>query len=918
MQPRTSRARSSRSMAASPLSEPIAAALRDDVNRLGRMVGDVLRRHAPPGTFERVEQIRALTRRRRREPGAEVEAELDAALDALTVPQSVDVIRAFALYFLMTNLAEQLHRERRRRERALRGEAPQPGSLEELAATLEPGTQAAVARALEALEITLVVTAHPTEVQRRTTIEKIAATAALLRSLEERILTPAERGETERELRAQILLLWESNELYVTPPTVHDEVRNALAWFRGTLVDEAALLFERFEQHLAERLGPETPTLPTFLHFRSWVGGDRDGNPNVTAEVTAAAAEDARRFILERYQQEVAALNARLSQNLARVGASRALLDSLERDEFALGEVRYAIGPRQNAEPYRRKMAFVHRRLTLTLERREGGYPDAAAFAADLELTWESLRQCDALETAAPLARLRRTLSLFGFTLCPLEWRQHQRRVLQALDEILATVEPESTQLRALGEEERAARLTRELCGARSLLPRHGTLSQPTEELLASLWAVATVRAAHGPQALGSLILSGTTAPSDMLALMLLARECGAFDAGVIPCVPLFESIDDLRAAPAVCRTLLRNVPFREAVRRCGERWEIMLGYSDSNKSGGLLTASWEIYQAQRGLCAVAAEHGVRLTFFHGRGGSLGRGAAAPHRAMALQPSEAHDGRFKVTEQGEVIASRYGLPSLARRNLELLTTSVYRSLDERPPLGQARWTPLLDQLSGRAYAAYRALVDDPDFLRFFEQCTPIGEIAGLQISSRPARRGASRAIEDLRAIPWTFAWTQARALLPAWYGFGSAVLPQLEREGHETLRQCARAFPFFEAVTRSVERALATADLDIFSRYARTLVADAALRSHFLSLVNAEHERSVRAVLAILEQPHLLANDPVIAGSIALRNPYVDPISFLQMRLVRRAREQAQAGPAILDAIRLSINGIAAGLRVTG
>ena len=905
-------------MAALPRSEPIAPALREHVNMLGRMVGDVLRLHAAPGTYDRVEQIRALTRRRRREPAATVEAELDGLLDALTVQQSVDVIRAFALYFLMVNLAEQLHRERRRRERALRSEPPQPGSLDELAATFDTLNPESVARTLQALEITLVVTAHPTEVQRRTTIEKIGAVAALLRALEERVLTPEERSDVEHELRAQILLLWESNELYVTPPTVHDEVRNVLAWFRETLVEESTLLFERFERRLAERLGKRAPDVPTFLHFHSWVGGDRDGNPNVTPEVTASAAEEARRFILERYQQDVAALNARLSQDIVRMGASPALLSSLERDERELRDVRYAIGPRQSAEPYRRKMAFMHRRLALALERRDGGYADAASFAEELDLVWESLRERDALEAAAPLARLRRRLAIFGFVLCPLEWRQHQRRVLGALDEILASVEPNAAPLCARDEAQRIARLTRELAGARPLLPRRRTLSAPAEELIASLRAVAAVRAAHGPEAIGSLVLSGTTSASDMLALMLLARECGAFDAGAIPCVPLFESIEDLRAAPSVCRALLGAAPFRAAIAQAGDSWEIMLGYSDSNKSGGLFTASWEIYQAQRRLCAVAAEYGVQLRFFHGRGGSLGRGAADPRRSLATQPPESHNGRFKVTEQGEVIASRYGLRSLARRNLELLTTSVYRSLGEHTALDHERWEPELEALSQRAYAAYRALVDDPDFLRFFECCTPIGEIANLQISSRPARRGQSRAIEDLRAIPWTFAWTQTRALLPAWYGFGSAVAHALERGRQNELQEAARAFPFFEAVTRSVERALATADLDIFSRYASTLVDDAPLRMRFVSLVSAEYERTERAVLAILDQPHLLASDPVIAGSIALRNPYVDPISFLQMRLVRRSREQGAPEPAILDAIRLSINGIAAGLRVTG
>jgi len=885
---------------------------------LGSVVGDVLRSHAGPGTYERVERIRALTRKRRREPTRAVDRELDAVLDELTIEQSVEVIRAFALYFQMVNLAEQLHRERRRRERALGGEPPQPGSLDELAAELSSRTREEVERVLECLEITLVVTAHPTEVMRRTTIEKIAAVATLLRALDERILTPEERAETLRELRAQILMLWQSNELYVTAPTVHDEVRNALAWFRETLIDESTALFERLERGLRERYAPAAPVVPTWLRFRSWIGGDRDGNPNVTPEATPAAAEDARRFVLERYLHEVAMLNARLSQDLVRVGASVELLRSLDDDERELGEVRYAIGPRQRAEPYRRKLAYVHRRLGLTLERRPGGYPDAAAFAGDLDLISESLRRRNAEETAGPLIRLRRGIAIFGFTLCPLEWRQHRARVAGALDEILAVVEPGAQPFSARTEEARIAWLTETLSGARPVLPRRISLSAAGEDLLASLRAVAAVRAQHGPEGLASLVLSGTTCASDVLGLMLLARECGALDAGALPCVPLFESIEDLRAAPGVTATLLDAPPFRAAVAALGDVCEIMLGYSDSNKSGGPLTSAWEIYRAQRLLCAVAAERGVALRFFHGRGGSLGRGAADPRRAMELQPPESLNGRFKVTEQGEVIASRYGLPSLARRNLELLFTSVYRAAAQAPAVDHARWSPHLDALSERSLTAYRQLVDDPDFLRFFESCTPIGEIASLQISSRPARRGESRSIEDLRAIPWTFAWTQTRAFLPAWYGFGSAVAEALERDGAATLRRMASGFPFFRAVARNVERALATADLEIFSRYARTLVADSAMRERFVSAIAQEHARAERAVLAILDQPALLANDPVLAGSIVLRNPYVDAISLLQMRLVRHARERAGVEPTVRDAIRLSINGIAAGLRVTG
>lgn len=840
-----------------------SAPLRARIAHLGRLVGDVLRAHARPYTFEYVERLRALTRRRRADPGSVPDTDLDAVLDELGLDEAVDVIRAFGLYFQMVNLAEELHRERRRRERALGGEPPLTGSF---ASLNEAGGGAGGAVALERLdelEIRLVFTAHPTEVLRRTTSEKLAIVAELLRAQDERILTAEESAEIEAELRAQIALLWQSNELYQTPPTVHDEVRNLIARFRESIFDEATLLFERLATVAGAR------TIPTFLGFGSWIGADRDGNANVAPDAIVDAHERMRRFVLRRYVELVAQLQARFSQDAVRGHVPAEVIASVEHDAAELPDVRYTLGPRQEDEPYRRKLAFVHRRVSLAAEDAAGGYAGPAALLAELDLLAAGIGAHSGPEVLRPLERLRRAIALFGFHLCALEWREHRDKVVR--------------------EE---------------------------ADVAASLDAVAALRAKRGPQTVASLILAGTEAPDDLLALFALARARGAFDAGPLQLVPLLESASALANAAPFAETLLATPAFRAHVAACGDVWEIMLGYSDTTKLAGIVASLWAIYRAQLALTEVAARHGVTLRFFHGRGGSVGRGAADAREAVAAQPPTTRSGRFKVTEQGEVIAARYGLPSLARRNLELAVTSVLDGLVTRPAI-PAAWHALLDRLAATAQTAYTALIEAPDFLAFFTACTPVDEIGDLEISSRPGRRGRGRSLADLRAIPWTFGWGQTRGNLPGWYGFGAAVTAS--HDELPELRAMVRAFPFFATLVRSVERALAVADLPIFERYARELVADAAVRERFVGAITAEYHASAAAVLQILERDRLLAGDPTLARSIVLRNPYVDPISLLQVRLLKEYRAQTgERDPHLRNAIRLSINGIAAGLRVTG
>jgi phosphoenolpyruvate carboxylase len=787
----------------------------------------------------------------------------------------------------------------RRRAPAIEGDEPLRGSIETL--------PAAAAALLDRLEIRLVFTAHPTEVRRRTTSEKIAAIAALLRESDERVLTAEETAALESELRAQIVLLWQSSELYRTAPTVGDEVRNLLARFREAIFDESTLLFERLE----ERLGIE---IPTFLTFGSWIGSDRDGNANVSPEAILGAHERARAFVLERTIRSVEELQARLSEDVARAPVSPELLASVERDHEEFADVRYTLGPRQEAEPYRRKLAFVHRRLTLARDDAPGGYASAAELDADLALIEASVAAGSGADVVRPVKRLRRAVAMFGFHLLALEWRQQSTKVVQALDEVVATVEPGLPPLSQRPAAERDAWLERELMAVRPLIPRAVAFSAATKDIIASLDAVTTLRARRGPQTVASLILANAEEPFEMLALFVLARACGALDAGPLQIVPLFESSTSIAAGPAIADALLSSPGFREMVQHCGDVWEVMLGYSDSAKVAGIVASAWSIYRAQLAIREVAQRHGVALRYFHGRGGSAGRGAADAREAIAAQPPEVRNGRYKVTEQGEVISSRYGLPSLARRNLELTVTSV---LGGFAPAGDvpAEWFEVLDRLAKRAQVAYVDLISDPGFMGFFSTCTPVDEIGEMQISSRPGRRGERRSIEDLRAIPWSFGWAQTRAMLPGWYGFGTAVAGESDLGA---LREMARSFPFFGTLLRNVERALAIADLEIFERYARELVDDEAARVRYVARIRSEYAASTAMLLAVLEHDRLLEADPTLARSIALRNPYVDPLSLMQVRLLRAYRRAGKQDVHLANAIRLSINGVAAGLRVTG
>jgi phosphoenolpyruvate carboxylase len=769
------------------------------------------------------------------------------------------VLRAFGVYFQLVNLAEQHHRLRRRREYEHEQRVPRE-SLAEAVARLRAAdvSGAELVEAASGLSLELVLTAHPTEATRRTVLAAHLRLGRLLAELDDASLTPARRRRVEAALAEEVTLLWQTDEVRSRRPHVVDEIRHGLWFFEQSLLRVAELLLADYRRLV--------PGAPAPFRFGTWIGGDLDGNPAAGASTVDAALERARQLVLETYSREVRELAQAIGISSELVAPPAELVASLARDEAELPGYAAEIGDRNLDEPYRRKLSFVWRRLRNELEGGEAGYDSAAAFASDLELLDSSLREARAERVAdGRVAALRRRVELFGFHLAKLDLRAHAKEV------------------------------------------RTGS-----ERLEEALRAAAHARERHGPEALDTFIVSGTDTAEDVLAAVGLVEGAGL----ELQVVPLFETIASLRGAAETVGTLLDDPPYARLVASRGGRLEVMVGYSDSGKDGGYLTAQWETFCAQRTLAVLAAERGVELTIFHGRGGSAGRGGGPTHAAILAQPPGHPPGRLKVTEQGETVSFKYGLPGLAYRNLEAAVAATLLSAfpdvaGADPPPGAEQ---LLTELSELAHGTYRSLVwEQPDFVPFFRQFTPIDELALLELGSRPARRPeGGDFLASLRAIPWVFAWTQNRCLLPAWYGCGTA----FAAAGTPELRRLYREWAFFRSLVENLEMTLAKSSLDIAEGYLG-LVDDARL----YSVIAEEHGRTVEAVLEIVGTNELLDRHPVLQRSIRLRNPYVDPMNAIQVELLRRWRDPG-ASEAEREEVRRpllrSIASIAAALRNTG
>jgi phosphoenolpyruvate carboxylase len=906
---------------------PTDALLREDVKRLGALVGEILAEQVSPEFLDEVEALR-IAAIRRRESGAPIES-LSTRLHDLPLDRAELLVRAFASYFQAVNLAERVHRIRRRRDYQRLGEAPQPGGLEDSLAQLKRSGVApeAVAELLARLRIEPVFTAHPTEAVRRALLEKESEVVRCLIEDIDRNLTPQERRADIERMRLALTASWQTDETPPEKPSVADEFEHVAFYLSDVLYRVLPVFHEAFEQALHKVYGEALPPLPPVLGFGSWVGGDMDGNPNVGAATIAATLSGQRAMVLANYRRDLARLGELLSQSVGRVSIAPELLR--RSDEYArrMPDAAGSLKARHADMPYRRFAVLVSARLELTAQDKREGYADVEQFLGDLRLIENSLRD-NGGEHAGGFAarRLRRRAEAFGFHLATLDLRQESTQHDLALAELLGDAE--------WGErnwEDRAARLRQRLgeggeVGLKALSSVGvtsgvaGTPSGTASNVLDVFRTVAESLPRYGPRAFGPYIISMSRSAADALAVLALARMAECVDArGAVPLdvAPLFETVDDLQAAADTLRSLFADPVYREHLRQRGDRQVVMLGYSDSAKDGGLLASRWALQQTQVQLTALAAEAGIRIAFFHGRGGSLSRGGGKTERAVIAAPRGSVDGSLRLTEQGEVIHRKYGIRAIALRNLEQMSGAVLRaSLRPRPPEPrEAAWREMAAGIAATARAHYRGLVyENPGFVDYFRAATPIDVIERLRIGSRPSKRGSAGGVGSLRAIPWVFAWSQNRCGLTAWLGVGTGLQFGIEKWGHEAVAEMARDWPFFGTLVDDVEMVLAKSDPGIFERYSRLSPA----HEEFHPGIAAEFERTRAAILSLKGQKDLLDGDFRLRQSIRLRNPYVDPISLLQVDLLARWREAGRPEDALFHALVTTVNGIAAGVQNTG
>ena len=919
------------------MSEPASldAELREDVRLLGRLLGRVLQERTGEAGYDLIENVRqTAVRFRRAEPGEAgvVRAELAGILDGLSRRQSLDVVRAFSYFSHLLNIAEDRHQKRKRRAQAREGLPPREGSLARALAQLKAaGVGSGKLQAwLEGALVSPVLTAHPTEVKRKSTLDCEREIARLLDRRDREQLLPAEQTELAHELYTWILTLWQTAMLRLTKLRVVDEIDNALAYYRDTFLEQIPRLYAEMEHSLARHTGA-VMRLPPLLRMGSWIGGDRDGNPYVDAAVLRAALERQARLAFAHYLEQIHLLGGELSLAARLVSVSPALM--------ALADAAGDDSPFRQDEPYRRALVGVYARLAASarslcgyLPPREphaasAPYGSSAELRADLDIIAQSLTDNGSAALAARRLRpLERAVEVFGFHLASLDLRQNSGVHEQVVAELLRSAGVHADYA-ALAEPERIALLERELGGARLLYSRHLEYSATVSSELEILQAAADVHERFGTVAIQNYIISHCESVSDLLEVGLLLKEVGLLVSGPVPrlalnIVPLFETIADLGRCGGIMSDAFALETYRRWLEARGRVQEVMLGYSDSNKDGGYLTANWALYQAEASLVAVFGKAGIRLRLFHGRGGSVGRGGGPAYEAILAQPPGSVDGMLRLTEQGETIASKYADAQLGRENLETLVAATLEASllhAHGPDAAVRRYAAVMDTLSTHACSAYRALVyETPGFVEYFRMTTPIAEIAELNIGSRPASRKASWAIEDLRAIPWVFSWAQCRVLLPGWYGFASAVEVWLigHPQGMETLQEMYLRWPFFRSVVSNMDMVLAKTDLSIAARYAE-LLPDTALRERVLARIGAELNNSIRYLLQITGQPALLADNPELAQSIRNRIPYLDPLNHLQIELLRRYRA-GDTDELTRRGIHLSINGLTAGLRNSG
>ncbi|KHF40142.1 phosphoenolpyruvate carboxylase [Halalkalibacter okhensis] len=907
--------------------------LRNDVKKLGNILGEILVHHGGISLFNKVETIREMTKNLRKDFSDENYKKLKDEISTLKPPVRKQVIRAFSIYFHLINIAEQNHRIRRRRQYQLQEDGVvQPISLESAVVSIKENnfSNEVIQKVLNDLSIELIITAHPTEATKRTVLEIQKRISTILQQFDHPLLTKKERRTLEESLFNEVTALWQTDELRQRKPTVLDEVKNGLYYFNETLFETLPDIHQELEAQLDQHFPEHKWKVPNFLHFGSWIGGDRDGNPNVTPEVTWETLKLQRQVALKKYEQSIVDLMKRFSQTTTRVELSDALLQSVEQDEQTYmdsGE-EWPI----KSELYRRKFAVMLKRLRHVGESK-AGYQSAEELKNDLVLVRESAEQHQpSNRKLKTIRKLIRQVELFGFHLATLDIRNHSGEHETAVSEILKVVGI-ADNYASLPEEKKVAILEKVLSEPRPLLLLEEDYSKETQEIFKVFKMIKQAHKEFGRRSIEVYLVSMTQSPSDLLEVLVLAKEAGIYrlhaDGKVeshLHVAPLLETIDDLVAGPKIMKTLFEMDVYRNHIKERGNHQEIMLGYSDGSKDGGTLTANWKLFKAQQEIHNMAKEFDIRLKFFHGRGGSLGRGGGPLNRSILSQPSETLGDGVKITEQGEVLSSRYLLEDIAYRNLEQAASALLEGsakAHKNPLQGHARdktWEDAMEQMSQASLKKYQSLVfQDEDFLKYFTQATPLNELGALNIGSRPMKRKGSERFEDLRAIPWVFAWTQSRQMIPAWYAAGTGLQSFADQsaENLALLQEMYKKWPFFQATINNLQMALMKADLTTAKEYIH-LVKDKAIGERIFNNISQEYKQTKDILLRITGNQELLDHTPNIQESVHRRNPYVDPLNFLQVDLIQKMRESDEKSEELLTEVLLTISGVAAGLVNTG
>jgi phosphoenolpyruvate carboxylase len=907
--------------------------LRRDVKLLGQILGEILVSHGGTELFDKVEKIRLMCKTLRTHFDNEIYSELKEEIANLNKPMRRQVIRAFSMYFHLINIAEQNHRIRRRRQYQLEDDSVvQPDSIESAILSLKENNinEDMIQEVLKKLSLELVITAHPTEAAKRSILEIQQRIAVVLKKLDHPLLTKRERSKLEESLFNEVTILWQTDELRHNKPSVLDEVRNGLYYFDQTLFEVLPEIHREVEICLEKNYSAKQWDVPNFLRFGSWIGGDRDGNPNVTPEITWETLHKQRKLVLKKYKNVLIDLMKRYSHSTTRVEVSDELIQSLEveEDKYLTDDMKWPV----EGEVYRRKFAIIIERLK-QVGKSDLGYHSAEELLEDLYIVKRSLNNHHpAAHELKTIQKLIRQVQLFGFHLATLDIRNHSGEHEAAMTEILRKVQI-SDNYAQLSEEEKVKILESILMDPRPLLLLNEDYSPETQQMIQVFQMISNAHKVFGKRSISVYLVSMTKSASDLLEVLVMAKEAGIYrlhaDGTVesqLNVAPLLETIDDLTAGPKIMETLFQMPVYRNHLKVMNDQQEIMLGYSDGSKDGGTLTANWKLYKAQLEIHEMANKYHIGLKFFHGRGGSLGRGGGPLNKSLLSQPAETIGDGVKITEQGEVLSSRYLLEDIAYRSLEqatstLLLATAHVSKEAEPGnLRDVGWESAIEEISSAALKKYQSLVfGDSDFLTYFNEATPLRELGDLNIGSRPMSRKNRGRFEDLRAIPWVFAWTQSRQLLPAWYAAGTGLESYALKSDQnlQQLQQMYENWPFFRSTIDNLQMALMKADITTAKEYL-SLVEDQKIAERIFSNILEEYERTKAILLKITGVRELLDHTPNIKDSVYRRNPYVDPLNFLQVELIKELRNQNEPSEELLTEVLLTISGISAGLRNTG